>query len=305
MLNPPSVKEMQLALTPAIHAPGSGLAKVVVMLAGAFSLVPAPVQAQETLPETEIEQEGLAKKPQTGHWSATLGAGVASVPRYQGADTSRTKLVPLVSIRYDNIFFGPFGLGWSAINRDGFHAGPVLGYQGGRSDRRDPELAGLGNIPSSVTGGAFASYRFASFEILATVRKALTHSGNGLNGLVKFDYRPAIMPKRLDLRIGPQVEFANSQYERTYFGVSPVQAAQSGYPVFTPGGGVVEVGFRANLTYLATEHIALRAFAEVKKFTGDTANSPIVERQTERFVGIGAAYHFGAPRQSSDFEKEK
>jgi outer membrane scaffolding protein for murein synthesis (MipA/OmpV family) len=304
MLIRPSIKEMQLALTRALEAPGSGLAILVIVLAFASSLVPALARAQETLPETELEQEGLAKKPKPGEWSATLGAGVASVPRYQGADTSRTKLVPLVSIRYDDIFFGPFGLGWSAINWDGFHAGPVLGYEGGRRERRDPELAGLGDSSSSLTGGAFANYRFASFDILATVRKALTHSGNGLNGLVRFEYRVAIIPRRLDLRIGPHLEFANSQYEQTYFGVSPIQSAQSGYPVFAPGGGVKDVGFKASLTYLATQRLALRAFAEVKKFIGDTANSPIVERQTENFVGIGAAYHFGAAR-GTNFGKEK
>jgi outer membrane protein len=295
-----------VALIRALQVPGFGLASLFALLAGAPSLVPAPVRAQETLPETEVEQEGLAKKPKPGEWSVTLGAGIASVPRYQGAATSRLKLVPLVSIRYDDMFFGPFGLGCSAINSGAFHAGPVLGYEGGRNERRDPELAGLGDIPSSVTGGAFASYRIGSFETLATVRQALTHSGNGLNGLVKFDYRVAIIPKQLDLRIGPHLEFANSRYEQTYFGVSPVQSAQSGYPVFAPGGGVKEVGFGASLTHFTTERFLLRAFAQVKRFTGDTAMSPIVERRTESFVGIGAAYHFDAARgTSSDFGKGK
>jgi MipA family protein len=295
---------MQVVLTREFAAPSIRRAGLVVMLFGAISLVAMPVRAQESLPETEIEQEGLAKPPPPGQWSVTLGAGLASVPRYQGADTSRTKLVPLVSIRYANFFIGPFGLEWSAINWDGFHAGPVLGYEGGRNERHDPELYGLGNIPSSITGGAFATYRIGSFEILATVRKALTHSGNGLNGLVHLDYRATLIPRRLHLRVGPLLEFANSQYEQTWFGVSPTQAAQSGYPVFTPGGGVKDVGLKADLTCFATERFLLRAFAEVKKFSGDTANSPIVERQTERFVGIGAAYRFGAVRQDfSDFKK--
>lgn len=293
-----------MAPTRVLRTRSNSLACLVVLLASASSLVPAAARAQESLPETEIEQEGLAKQPPPGQWSVTLGAGLASVPRYQGADTSRTKLVPLISIRYADFFFGPFGLGWSAINWDGFHAGPVLGYEGGRNERRDTELYGLGDIPSSITGGAFATYRIGSFEILATVRKALTHSGNGLNGLVHLDYRANIIPRRLNLRVGPLLEFANSQYEQTWFGVSPTQAAQSGYPVFTPGGGIKDVGLKADLTYFATERFLLRAFAEVKKFSGDTANSPIVERQTERFVGIGAAYRFGAVRQDfSDFKR--
>jgi outer membrane protein len=250
-----------------------------------------PLRAQ-SLPELEVEQEGLAGKPQAGHWSAAIGAGLASVPRYQGADTYRVRLVPLVLIRYDDVFFGPLGLGWAAIHWEGLRAGPILGYEGGRRESADPHLYGLGNISSSIAGGLFATYRLAPFEIAATVRQAITHRGNGLNGFVRLEYRAQIIPRKWDFRIGPHLDFANAVYEQTHFGISPIQSEQSGLPVFTPPGGLKDVGLRASLTYFSSEHLILRAFGDVNRFTGDTADSPIVLNRTQRFFGAGIAYHF-------------
>src|SRR5438445_266011 len=124
------------------------LGRVVLIMACMSCVTSMSVRAQ-SLPELEIEQEGLAGKPKD-HWSAALGAGVASVPRYQGADTSRARVVPLALIRYDDIFLGPFGLGWAAIHWGGLRAGPVLGYEGGRRESADPHLYGLGNTSASI-----------------------------------------------------------------------------------------------------------------------------------------------------------
>jgi outer membrane protein len=261
------------------------------MLVAGFTVTPAAGWAQ-SLAEEELQQEGLAGKPAPGEWSVTLGGGLASVPSYAGADTHHVRLVPLFLIRYDDVFLGPFGLGWSAINAGGFRAGPVLGYEGGRNETRDPELYGLGDIPRSITGGVFAIYHFAPFEVGATVRQAITHSGNGLTGLVRFHYRAALIPHKLDLIAGPHIEFSNGEYDRTWFGVSPTQSAQSGLPVYTPGGGVRDVGLRASLDYFATQHVILRGFAEVKKFSGSVADSPIIENRSQSFFGAGFAYHF-------------
>jgi len=252
----------------------------------------APVLRAQSLPELDVEQEGLAGKPEAGHWSASIGAGLVSRPRYEGADSSRVRLAPLLLIRYDDVFFGPLGLGWAAIHSGDFRAGPVLGHEGGRRESVDSHLYGLGNIPGSITGGVFATYRLERFDIAATVRQAITHRDNGLNGFVRLEYRVRLIPRQLELRIGPHLDFGNAVYEQTRFGVSAVQSERSGLPVFTPGGGLRDVGMRANLTYLCSEHLLLRAFAGMSRLTADPADSPIVLDRTQRFFGAGIAYHF-------------
>jgi MipA family protein len=257
----------------------------------ACALAPALTRSQ-TLDEQQLEAQELAGKPAPGEWSVTLGAALASVPRYPGAEDSRLQLRPLFMIQHDDVFLSPLGLGWSVIDRDGWRVGPVLGYEGGRRESVDPRLTGLGDIPSSLTGGAFAAYRFGSLEMLLTGRQALTSSGSGFSGLATLEEHAQLIPRRLVLSFGPQVEFGNSEHEQTWFGVTPQQSAASGLPVYTAAGGVQAVGLRASLTYRTRDHWLLRAFGVVKQLTGDAADSPIVERRTQGLLGAGVAYEF-------------
>ena len=258
----------------------------------ALSALPRALMAQ-TLQEQELEQSGFARTPTVGDWNVTLGAGLASVPRYPGADRDRARLVPLGDILYrSRIFLGPAGLGVNLIDAGGWRLGPVLGFMPGRSESRDPLLAGLGDIQNSVSAGIFVRYRAGPFEVGGTVRQAITHTENGLVGLLHADYRITPARDRLQLFLGPDLEFANARYNQTWFGVTPTQSLDSGLPEFTPGGGLRDVGVHANLTYRCTEHVLVRAFANLKDLTGDITNSPIVVRRTQLVIGAGLAYHF-------------
>ena len=205
----------------------------------------------------------------------------------------KVRPVPLVEIDYgDRVKAGPFGVSVAVLDWNGLKAGPVLGIEGGRRESADPHLDGLGAISTSVTAGAFVSYRVGRFDIYGTVRQTLNNSGNGLDGLVQFNIRQPLIRGKLYLIAGPEVEFANAEHEQAWFGVTPSQSFQSGLPVYTAGGGVSTVGVHATLTYRASEHVSWRAFTSLKDLTGQAADSPIVERRTEYVFGLGAAYHF-------------
>jgi MipA family protein len=268
------------------------------LLAMLLSAASAPTAAQE-ISEQELEQKGLGEAP-SGKWDITLGAGIGAAPAFPGAQHERLEPVPFAAITYDNlIFLGPLGIGinalrWSSADSQyGFRAGPVLGYGGGRQDSADPHLNGLGNIEPSLTAGLFASYRAGPFEFSATARQAIIHSENGLVGLVSLNYQIPIIAKTLNFSIGPELTVGNAEYSETWFGVSATQGAQSGLPAFMPSSGVLlEPGVHASATYRYSEHVFVRAFANVKELTGDDANSPIVQSKTQAAVGLGAGYHF-------------
>ena len=271
---------------------GRWMATLSIFASTLLSLAPARGRGQ-TLQQEQLEQMGLAQSSAAGDWNILAGAGAVVGPAYEGATADRVRAAPLFLIDYRNeLVLGPLGLAWQAIDVNGFRAGPVVGFQGGRSQSIDARLDGLGNIRTSVVAGLFANYRLGPFQLGTTVRQSVTHSDNGLLALVQFDYRTFLVPRRLRLIVGPEMEFANSQYERTWFGVSSIQSVDSGLPVFTPGGGVKDVGVHAVLTYVCTEHVLVRMLANVKELSGDLADSPIVERRTEAVVGIAAAYHF-------------
>jgi outer membrane scaffolding protein for murein synthesis (MipA/OmpV family) len=257
----------------------------------------ADIACAQTVEQEALEQQGLTQgSAPTGKWDVTLGAGIASVPDYPGASKRKARFTPLFAIDYDTlVFIGAYGLGVNAIRVDGFRAGPVLGYEGGRRESSDILLTGLGDIQPSLTAGAFTAWRVipgAPFELSGTVRQAITHTGNGLNGLLRFDYTGHPAPGKWDLIAGPHLEFANRQYEQTWFGVTPLQSENSGLPIYSPGGGLKAAGVHASLTYISSSHFLFRLFGDANRLTGDAADSPIVVRRTQLLIGIGGAYHF-------------
>ena len=262
--------------------------RVLLVLLGSVVAVPIAAHAQ-TLGDEQIQAGG--RVPQD--WDVTIGVGVGAEPTFPGASAYRASPIPLVSIKYRNLFFlGPGGLGVNLVNWNGLRAGPLVGYGRGRDQSDDPHLNGLGDIARTVTGGGFISYTAGPIRVAGTLRQALTHSSYGLTGRLQLDYRQPLIPRKLFFEAGPEVDFANDQYARTWFGVSPGQSAASGLPVFTPGGGVKDVGANANLTYRYTQHNLLRGFVDVRELVGDIADSPIVQSKTQALVGAGVAYHF-------------
>lgn len=277
-------------MIPSMLRPGL-LTLLTTACAASCALAPAVTNAQ-TLGEEAVESQGLTDKPAPGQWAVVLGGALAAVPRYPGADDSRIRLRPLFSINYGKVFLSPFGLGWNAIDVGGLRAGPVLGFEGGRSQSVDPRLTGLGGISPSITGGGFAAYRVGSLELSVTARQALTHSASGISGLAVLEEHIPLIPRRLLLAFGPEVSFGNAQHEQTFFGVSLQQAEHSGLSAYSAGGGVQDAGVRASLTYITQSHWLIRAFAQVSRLAGDAADSPIVERRTQTLAGVGAGYLF-------------
>lgn len=263
---------------------------------GVFSFtlsLPMVAAWAQSLQEEGLEQQGLGTVATMDNWNVSLGLGLAIKPKFPGAGDYHARPIPFVSIIYgDPFFLGPSGLGMNVIDWNGLRAGPVIGFLGGRNQDDDPHLNGLGNISASITAGLFANYRLGPIEIAGTVRQAVTHSNNGLLGLVRVDYHIPALPQDWEATIGPDLEFANVRYDETWFGVSQDQSVQSGLSPYNSGAGVKDVGLHANLTYFYSENILLRMFASIEQLTGDDANSPIVQNKMQSLIGFGVAYHF-------------
>jgi outer membrane scaffolding protein for murein synthesis (MipA/OmpV family) len=262
------------------------------LFAATPALLPHAAHAQ-TIEEEALEQRGFGQEAEPGKWSVNLGAGLGEAPTYLGANSYRARLIPFALINYGNLLFlGPMGLGINVINQDGLRAGPILGFVPGRNPSDDPHLTGLGDIAPSVAAGVFATYRSGPFRISGTLREAITHTDNGVQGLVQADMLIPTGDRKLVFSFGPELEFANATYEQTWFGVSAQQSAQSGLPAYSLGAGVRDIGLHANLSYLYSTHVILRGFVNDKELIGDTASSPIVESKNQLTLGVGAAYHF-------------
>ncbi len=258
-------------------------------VAGAICCVPAVCFGQYQS-ESEIQPPAGAATP--SGWDATLGLGLAAAPRYPGADDYRAWPAPIAMVRYRDVFFaGPQGVGLNLIDVNGWRAGPIVGVQDQRRETSDSHLASLGSIPLSATAGGFVSYAYGPFEISGLARQSVIHTQNGLTGWLTFKYRSRPFQK-CTLTVGPELNFADREYEQTWFGVTPAQSANSGLPVYTPHGGLMDLGFHMSLTYRYAEHVLLHSFVDVRRFEGDAADSPIVFIPTQARAGVGVAYHF-------------
>lgn len=226
-------------------------------------------------------------------WEVSIGGGAAGQPVFPGAARYRTEPIFLGSLAYHGLaYLGPVGLSSSEIFAPGFHFGPVVDFSGGRNETSDKHLRGLGNITPTIAAGAIGLWRFEGFELIGIVRQSVIHTSYGLVGRVQFDRRITLIADTLTLLAGAEADFGNGRYERTWFGVSQEQAANSGFTAYTPVGGVADAGLLLNLDYHYSEHILVRTFGEFRWLYGAAAKSPIVQNNFQAIFGVGVAYSF-------------
>jgi len=134
--------------------------------------------AQPTLPEVPPDDPPAAP-PETApgttpgtapsaspNWALHLGPGVVWKPKFDGARERSVVPIPVIDLRYkQDLFFVSVreGVGSTLLNFQGFRAGPILRLNGGRGEGASAHLRGLGGVPLTVEGGAFAKYDFSRY----------------------------------------------------------------------------------------------------------------------------------------------
>ena len=90
--------------------------------------------------------------------------------------------------------------------------------------------------------------------------------------------------------------FAGPGFTNAYFGVDPVQSANSGLPVYKAGGGVVSYGLHAGAVVPVGRHSALSFFTGYDWLGGAVVNSSLVQQRGQQgqfAIGMGYGYRFG------------
>jgi outer membrane scaffolding protein for murein synthesis (MipA/OmpV family) len=225
----------------------------------------------------------------------TLGPQV--YPSYPGSD--KVDVGPLIGVaraRGDQTF--PFkgpddSTGIAVVKRNGFEIGPVVNWEGTRTAKDVGAL--LPKVKFSIEPGVFASYTFGeSFRLRGELRKGVT-GHHGWVGTAGADYIARNSDAWL-FSIGPRVTWSDSRYQRTWFGVAPVDAVRSGLPAYRPGGGIQAYGAAASFLTRITPRWGLYSYAKYDRLTGDAGRSPIVRRLGSRDQfsgGVGLSYTFG------------
>lgn len=232
-------------------------------------------------------------------WIVTVKGNLRVGPSYPGSDDFSFIGYPSLSFRRAGTverFSAPDdGLSFSFLDESVFRVGVVGRFVGGRYYEDNRELVGLDKIDWAVEPGVFVEYWPLEFlRARAEIRRGFGgHEGFvadfGLDAVQRFG--------AVTLSLGPRLSLGDSEFTRTYFGVTPEEAALNGQvTAYRPSGGITSVGATGAVSYDWSPQWSTTAFVTYKHLVSDAADSPIVERfGSEHQVGLGltVSYSFG------------
>lgn len=220
-----------------------------------------------------------------------VGAGGQVRPAYEGAKDY--EFGPAGFVTLHQLWLPGYGTVKDGRPKEGWSLGPSFRYLSGRDSNDYAQLRGLNEIDAAFEIGAKFAYTFGMFRPSVAVRQGFG-GHNGIVGEAAFDavFYPTAAT---EFTIGPRASFANGEYMRTYFNVSPAESAKSGRPVYDAGGGIKGVGVELTGRYRFNEQWALVSSVTYEKLIGDAKNSPIVRAgDDDQFSAeLGLTYTFG------------
>ncbi len=167
-------------------------------------------------------------------------------------------------------------------------------WRSGRDN--DGDLEGFDKVKWAVEGGAFARWRPIEWlRLRGEVRHGFGgHSSWGANAGADVFRRegPWVMS------VGARVRWADSDFTRTFFQVTPAEAERSllGVQPYAPHGDFLSAGGLVAVEYRWNRRWSFSADAEYHRLMADAADSPIVADlgSADQFrVTVGVRHTFG------------
>ncbi|AXI45402.1 MipA/OmpV family protein [Sulfitobacter sp. SK012] len=204
-----------------------------------------------------------------------LGAGVSNEPAYPGADSNRTR--PDFAFTFGAVEWGPIEQGSriGSIPSNGLALRGSFRIVGSRDSGDNSELAGLKDIDTAVELGLGAVYRGDNVRVFGGVRQGFG-GHEGVTGTLGADviFRPG---SKWTISAGPRINFGNSEYASTYFGISQEESAASQFGAYEAEGGVLGAGFSVIAAYQLDQRWAVGGQIGYERLLNDAGNSPITQ----------------------------
>lgn len=248
--------------------------------------------------------EPAAAQADADLWSGSVTAGVATIPRYEGANDQMAFPLLLGTVRRENRYLqiAPTGLRVNVLNSDWLALGPAASFTLGRSRRHSARpVAALGRIADAGELGGFVELRQSSLlrtqdmlAVSAQVTADVSGVHDGTIADVTVSYTLPLSPHVI-LGLTGGIGLADDDYARRYFSVSPDRSIDSGLPVFDARGGARDVSLAVAGTYMLSERWGITGIAGYTRLVDDFAANPVVRIAGDRdqFAGgIGVTFRF-------------
>jgi outer membrane protein len=247
-------------------------------------------------------------RPQeTSGWTLTLGAAAVLAPAWQGSKDMAFSVFPDIRVNYGDTIFAsvPEGLGWNALNRNVWKAGPIAKLRFGRNEDNggspflvsggSDALRGLGDIAAAAELGVFVEKRLGitgQWRVRAEVRRGFGgHDGVLADGSIAYQGRLG----RTIISVGPRASAASADFMHVYFGTDAVQSLRSELAQYRPGGGLLSYGFGGTLIRPLDQRSTITLFMGVDRLGSAAAHSPLIRlrgQKTQLSVGLGYGFRF-------------
>ena len=245
---------------------------------------------QVAFAEDEETVNRSASESNKRNWKIVAGAGIASVPRYEGAATNRLRGVPLLDVEYGRWFAGTSrGIGYNFSDTPHLQYGPRLSVSPYRRQTADARLNGMGDIGYGAEFGGFLNARFAPWYVASSL--ASGSHGARLEAEGGYEIQLSAADR---VRFGAAVNWGNGKYMQTYFGVTAPQATASGgvLSAYNAGSGLKDYELKAGWNHAFTRAWFGNATLTYKQLAGSAKNSPLALRNASTAVSLVVGYRF-------------
>ena len=276
----------------------------------AASLLATPAFAQESGPG----QPGVPIAADAGGDRITVGAGVATVPSYEGSDNNI--LIPAAAVQgtisgysfstrgaslYVDVFRNDTGPAWD------FQLGPVVGVNRNRVNRiGDSQVRALGKRKTAVDVGGYvgigktgvitSDYDTLSVNVAYVHDVASVYDSYVITPQINYG---TPLSRFAFVGLTASASYAGRGYASTYFDVDTAGALRSGLPRYNAGKGwknwTVGVLGLHSLTGDLTGGLSVAAGVSYTRLLNDFADSPVtsVAGSRNQLMGaLGLAYTF-------------
>ncbi|AUG06127.1 MipA/OmpV family protein [Pseudomonas sp. S09G 359] len=222
---------------------------------------------------------GFSSSVLAGPITGDVGAGVSYQPHDPTGSRYETRPVPYLDLDWGNVSLSTDdGLTWSALNTNGFTAGPYINYLQGRTS--NGSLQGLRNVSDMAEVGGFIQYAPADFwRVYARLGQAVGggHSQSGALGKVGGELGYPLGGGIIGSS-GLAANFADARQTQTYFGVDDNEAAATGFKPYNASGGFQNVTLSQSFQFPLAPNWSLLTSASWVHLVGSAADSSIVKQ---------------------------
>lgn len=241
-----------------------------------------------------------AKAEETPVNTSLIGVAVWSRPAYNGADSNRPALIPVISHYgipwFARSTFGVLEGGARTEILGGLTLGGQLAYESGR-DSAESQFLAARNLPSinpSLSWGLHAELekKLGPMPIIALLR--YRQDMENIRG-EQTDFRLTagiFSGGGLKAGIFTQTTWANKKSTQYYYGISAQQSANTGLAAFDAQSGELFSAYGLLWSYDLYPQWLLLGNVESRQVRNAVIDSPLVQQSVNRYASVGLAYQF-------------